>query len=120
MSVEPDKLTDMSEDASVPAPRRDTPRREEREVSIRELRNAGPVLAELAAAGAVGRVTSGGRLVGWLVPASTEEQRTAELIATGKLRPGRGGLAGRRPLPRRDDVPTLSEALLRMRDEERS
>ncbi|MGH3775193.1 MAG: hypothetical protein ACRDRR_05555 [Pseudonocardiaceae bacterium] len=47
----------------IPTTRR--PQREEREVGIRELRNAGKVVADLAGAGAVGRVTSGGRLVGW-------------------------------------------------------
>ncbi|MDQ2709571.1 MAG: type II toxin-antitoxin system prevent-host-death family antitoxin [Actinomycetota bacterium] len=93
----------------------------EREIAIRELRNAGKVLAELADTGAVGKVTSGGRLVGWLVPASPEERRMEELIAEGVLiraeRPG--GLAGRRPLPPRTDGRSLSETLLQMRDEER-
>jgi len=65
-------------------------------------------VSELAAAGAVGRVTSDGRLVGWLIPASADEQRAEELIAQGKLRPGRpGGLAERTPRPRRTDVPAL-------------
>lgn len=63
-------------------------RRPEHEVGIRELRNAGRVLAELVAAGAVGRVTSGGRLVGGLVPATPDELRAQELVAQGKLRPG--------------------------------
>lgn len=96
------------------------PRRPEREISIRELRNAGKVMAELVAAGAVGRVTSGGRLVGWLVPADDDERRAEELVAEGRLRrPVRpGGLAGRRPLPGRDDVPPLSETLYELRDAE--
>jgi antitoxin (DNA-binding transcriptional repressor) of toxin-antitoxin stability system len=95
-------------------------RRVEREVGIRELRNAGRVISELAEAGAVGRVTSGGRLVGWLVPASTAEQRAEELAAHGRLRRAvrPGGLAGRRPLPKRPEVPALSETLERMRREE--
>lgn len=106
----------MSDEVSVPAQRH-----VEREIAIRELRNAGRVMAELAAAGAVGRVTSGGRLVGWLVPATPDEQRVEELVAAGKLRPParHGGLAGLHPLPPRTDVPPLGETLQRMRDEER-
>lgn len=91
----------------------------EREVSIRDLRNAGRVLEELAKAGETGRVTSGGKLVGWVVPASLEQRRREELIALGKLRPGKpGGLAGRKPLARRTDMPSLSETLREMQDEE--
>jgi antitoxin (DNA-binding transcriptional repressor) of toxin-antitoxin stability system len=94
-------------------------RQPEREIGIRELRNAGKVVAELAAAGAVGRVTSGGRLVGWLVPASADEQRVEELAARGRVKPGRRrGLVGRRPLRRRSDVPPLSEALDDLRNAE--
>lgn len=105
----------MTDTEAVPAQRG-----REREVSIRELRNAGKVLTELAQTGEVGKVTSGGRLVGWLVPASPEERRVEELIARGRLRPGkRQGLARLRPLPARTDVPTLSETLEQMRAEER-
>ncbi|MDQ3988490.1 MAG: hypothetical protein M3291_04705 [Actinomycetota bacterium] len=76
-------------------------------------------MAELAGAGAIGRVTSGGRLVGWLIPATPEEQRAQDLVAQGKLRLGRpGGLAGRRPLPTRTDMPPLSRALDDLRREE--
>ena len=107
----------MTDEVSVPAQRHG-----ERDVAIRELRNAGKVLAELAAVGAVGRVTSGGRLVGWLVPASEAERQVEELVAEGRMtratRPG--GLAGRRPRPRRTDTPLLSATLELMRDEERS
>lgn len=94
-------------------------RRPTHEIGIRELRNAGKVVAELAAAGAIGRVTSGGRLVGWLVPASPDEQRIEELAAEGRVKPGRqGGLANRRPLPRRTDVSPLSETLRDLRNAE--
>lgn len=104
----------MEDKLSVPVPRR-----AEQEIAIRELRNAGKVVAELAAAGAIGRVTSDGRLVGWLLPASRDEQRAEELIAAGKLRPGRrGGLAGRRPRPRRSDVAPLSMTLAELRGEQ--
>lgn len=96
------------------------PCRAEREVGIRELRNAGKVMADLVAAGAIGRVTSGGRLVGWLIPVSDDEQRAEDLVARGRLsRPVRpGGLTGRRPLPARADVPPLSTTLLELRDAE--
>lgn len=107
-------MTDIDENSCLPAPRRP-----EREVAIRELRNAGTVVAELAASGAIGRVTSGGRLVGWLVPATDDEQRVEDLIAKGRLRVGRpGGLAGRRPPPRRVELPALGETLDEMRREE--
>ncbi|OZM82853.1 hypothetical protein CFP66_09280 [Pseudonocardia sp. MH-G8] len=95
------------------------PRSPEREIAIRELRNAGKVVAELAAAGAVGRLTSGGRLVGWLVPASEDEQRVEDLVARGKLRLGRpGGLTGRRPRPRRPGVRPLGETIEQLRGDE--
>lgn len=105
----------MSQGATVPGPRR-----AEREVGIRELRNAGKVMSELVEAGAIGRVTSGGRLVGWLIPANDDEQRAEDLIAHGRLtRPARaGGLTGRRPLPARTDVRSLSDTLLELRDAE--
>lgn len=84
----------------------------EREIRIRELRNAGSVISELASAGAIGRVTSDGRLVGWLLPATPSEQRAEELRAQGRLRSGRpGGLAGHRPPPRRTDTEPLSRTL---------
>lgn len=110
-----DILTDVNHDVSVPQPRRP-----EREVGIRELRNAGKVMAELTAAGEVGRVTSGGRLVGWLVPAGEDDQRAEELAVRGRLSlPVRsGGLAGRTPRPRRSDVPPLSETLRDIREAE--
>ena len=82
------------------------------EISICELRNADGVISELASTGATGRVTSGGRLVGWLVPATPSEQRAEELHVQGRLRYGRpGGLAGQRPLPHRTNVEPLTHAL---------
>jgi len=216
-------LTGMSDAAAVPAQRA-----AEQEIAIRELGNAGKVIAQLTVAGEVGRVTSGGRLVGWLVPATrmardiadpgqrvnalstlvaayaaagehdraermareitdpslrasalsalvaacaaagerdraeriaidaeriareitdpgqrasalstlvaasaaaggndragSAEQRIEELTARGLLRPPEraGGLAGWRPLPRRTDVPPLSETLEQMRSDERT
>ena len=110
----------MTDEAGTPVnrPRMPTPRqpggegRIEREVRIRELRNAGSVISELASTGAIGRVTSDGHLVGWLVPATPSERRAEELHTQGRLRYGRvGGLAGRRPLPRRVDTAPLSQTL---------
>ncbi|MGH3831018.1 MAG: hypothetical protein ACRDRS_11300 [Pseudonocardiaceae bacterium] len=105
-------MPDQEDDTAAELPSVPTPRRPEREVSIRELRNAGSVISDLAHAGAIGRVTNGGRLVGWLVPATSSEQRAEELHAQGRLRRGRlGGLAGHRPLPRRVDTAPLSDTL---------
>lgn len=109
------RVTDMRQDVTVPRPRP-----AEHEVGIRELRNAGKVMAELVAAGAIGRVTSGGHLVGWLIPATDDEQRAEDLIANGRLsRPVRAsGRTGQRPLPARSDVPPLTDTLLALRDAE--
>jgi antitoxin (DNA-binding transcriptional repressor) of toxin-antitoxin stability system len=66
-------------------------------------------------------VTSNGLPVAWLVPLTPGERRRAELIAAGRLRPGRPqGLAGWVPLPPAEGEPTLSELLLAMRDQERT
>jgi len=64
-------------------------------------------------------VTSSGRLVGWLVPATPAEQRADELEARGRLRRGQsGGLAGRRPLSRRAATFPLSATLEQLRRED--
>lgn len=66
-------------------------------------------------------VTSNGLPVAWLVPLTPGERRRAEMIAEGRLRPGRPrGLADWSPLPQVDDGPTLSELLLEMREQERA
>jgi prevent-host-death family protein len=67
------------------------------------------------------QITNNGLPVAWLVPLSESEQRRAELIDAGRLRPGRHrGLADLLPLPPVQDGPTLSELLLEMRDQERA
>lgn len=67
------------------------------------------------------QITNNGLPVAWLVPLSPDEQRRAELIAAGRLRPGRHrGLSDLLPLPPVPDGPTLSELLLEMRDQERT
>jgi antitoxin (DNA-binding transcriptional repressor) of toxin-antitoxin stability system len=105
-------MTDEGADAAGEVSSVPIPRRPEREIAIRELRNAGSVISELASTGVIGRVTNGGRLVGWLIPATPSEQRAEELHAQGRLRRGYPrGLAGHRPLPRRTDVAPLSRTL---------
>jgi antitoxin (DNA-binding transcriptional repressor) of toxin-antitoxin stability system len=65
-------------------------------------------------------VTNHGRLIAWLVPLNPAERHRAELVATGRLQPGRPeGLTGWRPLPPRTDGTTLTEALLELRERER-
>jgi antitoxin (DNA-binding transcriptional repressor) of toxin-antitoxin stability system len=67
------------------------------------------------------QITNNGLPVAWLVPLTESEQRRAELIAAGRLRPGRHhGLADLLPLPPVPDGPTLSDLLLEMRDQERA
>jgi antitoxin (DNA-binding transcriptional repressor) of toxin-antitoxin stability system len=66
-------------------------------------------------------VTSNGLPVAWLVPLSPSERRRAEMIASGRLKPGRPhGLTDWVPLPRGEDEPTLSELLLQLREQERA
>lgn len=66
-------------------------------------------------------VTSNGLPVAWLVPLSSGERRRAELVAAGRLIPGRPeGLAGWSPLPASEDGPSLSEVLVNMRQQERA
>ncbi|WP_267593979.1 type II toxin-antitoxin system Phd/YefM family antitoxin [Carbonactinospora thermoautotrophica] len=90
-----------------------------RVVPVRDLRNPGPLLDELLASGETAQITNRGQLVAWLVPATPEERRREELVAAGRLRPGRpGGLAGRRRMPRQEAGRSLSEALQAMRAEE--
>lgn len=94
-------------------------RRAEREIGVRELRRPDKVVAALAESGAVGRITSEGRLVGWLMPPSEEDKRLEELTAAGRLRGARArGLAGRRPLPRRDGAAPLGQSLEQLRHED--
>jgi antitoxin (DNA-binding transcriptional repressor) of toxin-antitoxin stability system len=67
------------------------------------------------------QITNNGLPVAWLVPLTPSEQRRAELIAAGRLRPGRHrGLADLLPLPPVPDGPSLSELLLEMREQERT
>lgn len=83
---------------------------------MRDLRNPGSAVRELTELGETARITNNGKLVAWLVPATTEEQRRDQLIDEGRLRPGRpGGLAGREPMPRQEAGESLSDSLAEMR-----
>lgn len=64
-------------------------------------------------------VTNNGLPVAWLVPLSPGERRRADLIARGRLRPGRR-TAKWSPLPAPEDGPALSEVLMTMRAQERT
>jgi len=87
-------------------------------VGIRELQqHASQVIARVKAGETV-EVTERGHLVAVLSPPSAEARHREELIAAGVLSPGKGGLAGWKPLPARTDIRPLSEVLAEMRDEE--
>ncbi|HEY0500971.1 MAG TPA: type II toxin-antitoxin system prevent-host-death family antitoxin [Kutzneria sp.] len=67
------------------------------------------------------QITNNGLPVAWLVPLTESDRQRAELIAAGRLRPGRHrGLSDLLPLPPEPDGPTLSELLLEMRAQERA
>lgn len=66
-------------------------------------------------------VTSNGLPVAWLVPLTPGERRRAEMVAAGRLRPGRPqGLAEWSALPAREEEPRLSDLLRQMREQERT
>ncbi|GAB3573085.1 hypothetical protein GCM10027445_31730 [Amycolatopsis endophytica] len=64
-------------------------------------------------------VTDNGLPVAWLVPLTPGERHRADLVARGRLRPGRRGVHWS-PLPATENGPTLSEILLEMRARERT
>ncbi len=64
-------------------------------------------------------ITNNGFPVAWLVPMTEAQRHRAELVATGRLRPGRPeGLKGWQPLPAREDGLSLSDAVIDMRQRE--
>ncbi|MGH3545882.1 MAG: type II toxin-antitoxin system Phd/YefM family antitoxin [Mycobacteriales bacterium] len=90
------------------------------QVGIRDLqRHASSVISRVKA-GEMIEITEHGRLVAVVSPPSVAETKREELIASGALTPGSGGLAGWAPLPARAEVPALSEVLNQLRDEDRS
>lgn len=88
------------------------------EVPVRALRNPGKVLGELAARGEVARVTSHGKVVGWLMPATEAEQHLDVLLREGRLR--RGTPAPIEPIDVDGMERPLSELLSEARDGERT
>lgn len=88
------------------------------QVGIRELQqHASGVIARVKAGESI-EITERGRLVAVVSPPSVAETKREELLASGVLTAGKGGLAGWNPLPARPDVPALSEVLNRMRNED--
>ncbi|HYZ98166.1 MAG TPA: type II toxin-antitoxin system prevent-host-death family antitoxin [Acidimicrobiales bacterium] len=90
-------------------------------VGIREIRQHASRYVELAAEGTTIDVTNRGRVVARLVPAAAaEDPAVADLVAAGVVRPpdDEGDVLDIEPVPSTGPVPP-SEALRRMRDEER-
>ncbi|MGH3342269.1 MAG: type II toxin-antitoxin system Phd/YefM family antitoxin [Carbonactinosporaceae bacterium] len=90
-------------------------------IGVRELRQHASRYIDLVEAGATIEVTKRGRPVARLVPVEQPDNRVAELIAQGVLRPAArpGGLSDIVPLTPEPGAPSVSEELRRMRDEER-
>lgn len=87
-------------------------------VGVRELQqHASRVLRRVKAGETIG-VTERGHLVAVLSPLSAEEIAWQELLATGKVSEGKGGLDDLDPLPLPPDTRPLSEVLIEMRDED--
>ena len=87
---------------------------------IRELRQHASRYVDLAASGHAVDITNRGRVVARLVPASGSAGPDAALIAAGVVRPPEvdGDVLDIQPVAVTSDV-TVSEALRRMRDDER-
>lgn len=88
-------------------------------IGVRELRQYASVWLRRAAAGESFEVTDRGRAVALLVPIPDREGFEA-LVAAGRIRPGRGRLSDLGPpVQRRRGAPRPSEALERLRADER-
>ena len=89
------------------------------QIGIRELRQQASHWLRRVAAGESFEVTDRGRPVALLVPVPAEV-RVEALIAAGRARPGKAHLSVLGPpLPPRSGAPTPSEALERLRSDER-
>ncbi len=89
------------------------------ETSVLTMRELGKLTAEqVANITEPVAVTNHGLPVAWLVPLSRAERRHAQMVAGGRLRPGRPTTAV--PLPPMQDGPTLSELLVLMRQQDRT
>ena len=104
------------------------PIRPQRRIGIRELRQHASIYVDLAEKGYTVDITNRGRLVAQLVPAKEPESPMERLMAAGLIEPADdpADLRDLEPLPphpssqaERPDKPTLTDAFLRMREEER-
>lgn len=86
-------------------------------IGVRELRQNASEYLRRVEAGETIEVTQRGRPVARLVP--LQRARKEQLIADGRLRPGRGDLLKRKPVAPQAGVPLPSEILERMREHER-
>jgi prevent-host-death family protein len=104
------------------------PSRSERRIGIRELRQHASIYVDLAEKGYTVDITNRGRLVAQLVPAKEPESPMERLMAAGLIEPADepGDLRDLEPFPphppsqaEHPGKPTLTEAFLRMREDER-
>jgi prevent-host-death family protein len=88
-------------------------------IGVRELRQHASVWLQKVQEGKSFEVTVRGRPVALLVPAP-RGSKIDQLVAAGRLRPGKGNLLGLGlPLPAHPGEETLSDILERMRADER-
>lgn len=90
-------------------------------IGIRELRqNASKYLRLVKEQGEPIQITDRGRPVAFLTPVPTGESRYEQLVASGRIRPGKGSWKDiGPPLERTPGVPLPSEVLAAMREHER-
>jgi prevent-host-death family protein len=91
-------------------------------IGIRELRQHASVYVDLVEKGQTVDITNRGRLVARLVPARDVESPLERMIAAGIIQPAEdpGSLLDVEPAPPvPEGQPTVSEILLKMREEER-
>lgn len=90
-------------------------------IGIRELKQHTSRYVKKAHQGEPIDVTSHGRLLARLVPASDPDDPIADLVAAGIIRPPEepGDILDITPLPQKPGRPSISEALQQMREEER-
>ncbi len=103
-------------------PQRPRGGRPARRIGIRELRQHASVYVDLAEKGYTVEITNRGRLVAQLVPVKDPESPLERLIAQGIIREAEepGDLLDFEPAPPLPPgVPTVSEILQQMREEER-
>lgn len=87
-------------------------------VGIRDLQHNTSQIIRHVKAGQTVEVTERGRLVAVLSPPTAELAAREELVTSGRLTPGKGGLGDWQPLPPCPGLPPLTEVLAELRDEE--